>query len=200
MMRLVVPIVALVLGGLTPAFADPSPAVPPAAAEAASPPKTASQILDELFDRLAATEDPDESAGIVAAIERAWSRSGSDTADLLMSRAEQAMQSKDYPLALKLLDATVALDPGWAQAWNQRATVRFESGDERGSMADIAETLKRDPRHFGALAGMGEMLDDAGLKDQALRVYERALAIAPHYAPLRERFDQLKASAAGRSL
>jgi tetratricopeptide (TPR) repeat protein len=177
------------------AAAEPQ-AKPPAAPEAKSPAEAAA----ELFDRLAHTQDPDEAAGIVTAIGRLWLASGSDTSDLLMSRALQAMQEKSYPLALEVLDAVVDLQPDWAEAWNKRATVRYLAGDSQGSMADIAETLKREPRHLGALAGLGAILEEAGRREEALQVYQRALDIAPHYGPMKDAVERLKAALAGQTL
>ena len=78
--------------------------------------------------------------------------------------------------------------------------MRYFAGDSRGSMADIAETLKREPRHIGALAGMGAILEEAGRREDALRAYQRGLEIAPHYQPLQEAFDRLKAELAGQAL
>ncbi len=173
----------------------PAPAQPPAAA-ARSP----GQTLDELFARLATTRDPDEAAGIVAAIDRLNLRSGSDTGDLLMARAVATMDSDNYPVALALLDAIVGLQPEWAEGWNKRATARYLSGDAEGAMADIARTLALDPRHLGALAGMGMILEDAGRRDDALRAYERALAIAPQWRPMSEAVARVKAALAGQAL
>ncbi len=191
MMRLLALALALSLGIEALARADASP--PPASTDAVSQPGA-------LYDRLAQAKDADEAAGIVAALERLRSHSGSDTADLLMSRAVQATNARNYPLALSLLDATVHLDPDWVEAWNQRATVRYYAGDAAGSMADIAQTLKREPRHLGALAGMGAILEDAGRLEDAKRAYDRALAIAPRYEPIRDAATRLKAKLAGRSL
>jgi tetratricopeptide (TPR) repeat protein len=177
------------------ATAEPQ-AKPPAEPEA----KTPAEAAAELFDRLARTQDADEAAGIVSAISRLWLASGSDTSDLLMSRALQAMQEKSYPLALEVLDAVVDLQPDWAEAWNKRATVRYLAGDSEGSMADIAETLKREPRHLGALAGLGAILEEAGRREEALQVYQRGLDIAPQYRPMKDAVERLKAALAGQTL
>jgi tetratricopeptide (TPR) repeat protein len=162
--------------------------------------KTPAEAAAELFDRLARTQDSDEAAGIVSALDRLWLESGSDTSDLLMSRALQAMQGKSYPLALEVLDAIVDLQPDWAEAWNKRATVRWLAGDSKGSMADIAETLKLEPRHLGALAGLGAILEEAGQREEALRVYQRGLDIAPNYGPMKDAVKRLKAAVAGQTL
>ena len=173
----------------------PAPAPPPATTT-----QSPSEKLDELFARLASTEDADEAAGIVAAIDRIHLRSGSDTSDLLMTRAVATMESGDYPVSLALLDAIVGLQPEWAEGWNKRATARYFAGDAKGAMADIAQALARDPRHLGALAGMGMILEDSGLRAEALRAYERALAIAPQWRPMSEAVARVKAALAGQAL
>ena len=104
---------------------------------------------------------------------RAYAESGSDTADLLLRRARQAIGAEEYPDALKILDATIALQPDWAEGWNARATARYLDDDYDGSMADIAQTLKREPRHLGALMGMAAILEARGKTEDALKVYER---------------------------
>ncbi len=186
---------ALALAAGAPARAEPAA---PSVAE--TPAKTPSQQRDELYDRLAKAADSEEAAGILAALQRLRLHSGSDTGDLLMARAVHAMEGKQYPVALALLDNIVVLEPDWAEGWNKRATVRFYAGDPKGSMADIAQTLKRDPKHLGALAGMGLILEDSGLREEALRAYQRALALAPRYQPMLDSVERLKKALAGRSL
>jgi tetratricopeptide (TPR) repeat protein len=155
----------------------------PAATE---PEETSSSALDKLYARLARTQYPDEAVGILQAIDQERMHSGSDTADLLMAHAQQARTSADLPLALQLFDSIVYLYPDWSEAWSERATTRFQSGDVDGAMGDLAQTLKREPRDVGALAGLGSILLDAGQPEDALRAYDRALALAPAYEPLKE--------------
>jgi len=207
----------LLLSGLTLAAlavgasvrADDQPAPPPQAkTDDAAPqdkpdeqaPKTPEQARADLYARLAAAKDADETAGIVTLLLRAYAESGSDTADLLLRRARQAIGAEEYPDALKILDATIALQPDWAEGWNARATARYLDDDYDGSMADIAQTLKREPRHLGALMGMAAILQARGKTEDALKVYERALAIAPHWRNAQEAADRLKAALAGEEL
>ena len=91
-------------------------------------------------------------------------KSGSDTGDLLLKRARQAIGVEHYADALKILDQTIALLPDWAEGWNARATARYLDDDYNGSMADIAQTLKREPNHLGALMGMAAILEARGQK------------------------------------
>lgn len=191
--------VLVLASGRAPALAQSASAASSPQASAPAP-QTPQEQLDTLFGRLASSKDSDETAGIVAAIDRLRLHSGSDTGDLLMSRAVATMNSGDYSVSLSLLDAIVALQPDWAEGWNKRATARYLDGDTRGAMADIAQTLARDPRHLGALAGMGMIFEDAGQREQALRAYQRALAIAPQWQPVVEATTRVKAALAGQAL
>jgi tetratricopeptide (TPR) repeat protein len=163
-------------------------------------PKTPEQARAELYARLAVAKDADETAGIITLLLHAYAESGSDTGDLLLQRARKAISAEEYPDALKILDVTIALLPDWAEGWNARATARYLDDDYNGSMADIAQTLKREPQHLGALMGMAAILEARGKKEDALKVYERALAIAPHWRNAQEAADKLKAALAGEEL
>jgi tetratricopeptide (TPR) repeat protein len=181
-----------------PAQAEPE-AQPPQAKEE-TPPPTPEQARADLYARLAAAKDADETAGIITLLLQAYAESGSDTGDLLLRRARKAISAEEYPDAMKILDATIGLLPDWAEGWNARATARYLDDDYDGSMADVAQTLKREPRHLGALMGMATILEARGKKEDALKVYERALAIAPHWRNAQEAVDRLKASLAGSEL
>jgi tetratricopeptide (TPR) repeat protein len=196
------------------AWADEPPAAPEATPDAQAPQdgpapqakkdeppeKTPAEERAELYTRLAASKDADETSGIIARLLHNYSESGSDTADLLLRRARQAIGVENYSDALKILDATIALQPDWAEGWNARATTRYLDDDYKGSMADIAQTLKREPKHLGALMGMGMILEAREKREEALKVYERVLTIAPHWRNAQEAADKLKAALAGSEL
>ena len=164
------------------------------------PPKTSAEERADLYARLAASKDEDETAGVITQLLRLYSESGSDTADLLLRRARQAIGVENYADALKILDATIALQPDWAEGWNARATARYLDDDYNGSMADIAQTLKREPKHIGALMGMGMILEAREKREEALKIYERILEIAPHWKNAEEAADKLKKALAGSEL
>jgi tetratricopeptide (TPR) repeat protein len=199
--------VAVLLAG-APALADDAQVAPRANPEAQAPqtkpddpaPQTPAEARADIYARLAASKDADETAGLITLLLHTYAASGSDTGDLLLRRARQAISAEEYPDALKILDATIALLPEWAEGWNARATARYLDEDYDGSMADIAQTLKREPRHLGALMGMATILEARGKTEDALKVYERALAIAPHWRNAEEAADRLKASLAGEEL
>lgn len=197
---------AVALAMCVPAFAQGSPPLKPAdggsqAADSKAESKPAPQrTLDELFTRLAAAKDEAEANGIANLIERRWSRSGSDTADLLMSRATEAIGKKEYPVAIELLDRVLALEPQWAEAWNRRATAFYLLDDPASSMADIRQVIEREPRHFGAWAGLGHILMAGNDRARALEAYRKAHAIHPHLGKLKEVIDRLAPEIDGRDL
>ena len=148
--------------------------------EAASQAATSGPVtLDSLFTRLAKSQDAAESKGIGDQIIRLWSRSGSDTADLLMARVNISIKAENYELALDLLDSVVTLEPQWAEAYNRRATVLYLKEDLDGAMRDIRQTLYLEPRHFGAIAGMSLIFQATDDKKRALKAARAALAIYP---------------------
>ena len=155
-------------------------------------------VLDRLFGQLKASPDADSARGVAEAIQRVWLHSGSDTADLLMTRAATAMAVKDLKTAEAVLDALVGIEPDWAEAWNKRATVRFMREDLDGAMADIDETLRREPRHFGALTGLGAILQKSDLDKRALEAYRRALDVYPEQPEVRKIVEKLKLEVEGR--
>lgn len=156
--------------------------------------------LDDLFARLAAAKGETEANGVATLIERRWARSGSDTADLLMSRAGEALKAKDYALAVELLDRVVALQPSWAEAWSQRATAFYLLDDPVSAIADLRQALAREPRHFAALAGLGQIYLANGDKSRALDAFRRALAIHPYLDPVRPAVERLAPDVDGRDL
>ncbi len=132
--------IAAILAGAS-AWADEPPTAPQAQPDAQAPeaapggqapqakhdeppPKTPAEERADLYARLAASKDADETGGIITRLLHSYSESGSDTADLLLKRARQAIGVENYADALKILDATVALQPDWAEGWNARAAAR----------------------------------------------------------------------------
>lgn len=158
------------------------------------------QILDALFERLEGASDEEEAKGVAGAIERVFLRSGSDTADLLMGRARSAMNSRDHAVATEILDKVVVIEPGWAEAWRQRATARFLAGDRIGAVADLGQALALEPRHFAALTGLGAILHSSGFDRRALEVFRRALEIYPHQSDIQELVDDIAPDVEGRDI
>lgn len=156
--------------------------------------------LDDLFARLPENADSPAGERIEQEILRRFSRSGSATADLLMSWAEDAISESDYTLALDLLDQIIVIKPDFAEAWNKRATVYYMVDDYGASLADIRQTLALEPRHFGALAGFGLILEAIDRKSEAIRVLKRALEINPRLDQVRETLEKLEKETAGEDI
>jgi tetratricopeptide (TPR) repeat protein len=156
--------------------------------------------LDTLFGALKVAPDEASAKAIEDRIWAAWIVSGSDTCDLLMNRVKEATDEKDYDLAIKLLDAIIAIKPDYIEAWNRRATVFYLKQDYGHALADIREVLAREPRHFGALAGLGMILQDMGDDKHALEAFRRALAIDPHLSNLSDVVKTLTEKVEGRDI
>jgi tetratricopeptide (TPR) repeat protein len=156
--------------------------------------------LDTLFSALKIAPDETSAKAIEDRIWALWVTSGSDTCNLLMSRVKDATDDKDYDLALRLLDAVIAIKPDYVEAWNRRATVYYLKQDYAHSIADIAEVLAREPRHFGALAGLGMMLQEIGDDKHALEAYRKALAIDPRLENIPDVVKTLTDKVEGRDI
>ena len=161
---------------------------------------TRAEILDKLMGRLAKATDPDEAQGIAGLIEQIWMKSGSDTADLLMMRVVTAINNNRHDVADALLGQILELQPDWAEAWNKRATLRFLDDDDAGSMEDISHVLALEPRHFGAISGMGFILARHGEDKAALTTLRRALEIYPENPDVRKAVDRLTPEVEGHDL
>ncbi len=156
--------------------------------------------LDTLFEGLKIAPDAESAKAIEDRIWALWMVSGSDTCNLLMGRAKAAADGKDYDLAVKLLDAVIELKPGYTEGWNRRATLYFLEKDYGHALADLREVLVREPRHFGALSGIGLILQEIGDDKHALEAYRRALAINPHLENIDEIVKTLREKVEGRDL
>ena len=197
---------ALLLAGLlaavqaAPVFAEPGSWV--------EPPKTLPKPqrgdpkhnLDFLFQALKVAPDDTTARAIENRIWALWQVSRSDTANLLMLRARRAIEEKDTDLAITLLDAIVKIRPDYVEAWNRRATIYYQKKDYGNALANIGEVLKREPRHFGALSGLGLILQDIGEEKQALEVYRRALAIDPRLERIPDLVKELTVKVEGRDI
>lgn len=169
-------------------------AAPPSGvlAQAPAPVSAEATVLDSLFVELRRAPDEATARKIAERIWRAWTQPAD--AELKDRMAEViAGGGLSGPAAqLPLLDALVADYPDYAEGWNQRATARFLTGDNEGSLADIERTLALEPRHFGALAGRALILHGMGRMDEALEAVKAALDIHP-FLPERALFPELGA-------
>jgi tetratricopeptide (TPR) repeat protein len=156
--------------------------------------------LDFLFGALKAAPDADSAKQVENRIWALWLASGSDTANLLMARAKAAIDASDLDLAVRLLDALVKIKPDYIEAWNRRATLHYMRKEYGQSMEDIRQVLIREPRHFGAISGLGMILQEFGDEKHALDVFRRALEINPHLSKIDEIVKTLTEKVEGRAI
>lgn len=158
------------------------------------------KTLDFLFGALKVAPDQESAKAVEARIWALWTATPSNTAALLMSRAKTAMDGKDTEVALKLLDAVIKLRPDYVEAWNRRATIYYLQNDYDRSMEDIRQVLIREPRHFGALAGLGMILQETGDDRHALDAFRKALAVNPYLERVPELVKSLTEKVEGRDI
>jgi tetratricopeptide (TPR) repeat protein len=212
-MRLSRPTVVLALAALLAAGAmQPAPAQapqePPGKKDLVEPPANPPKLrrgdrmhnIDFLFGALKAAPDETSAKSIEERIWALWLVSGSDTCNLLMTRAKQAIDGEKYDVALRLLDAIIEIRPSYVEAWNRRATVFFLKKDYGHALADLRQVLAREPRHFAALAGLGAIMQDVGDDKGALDAYRRALAIDPHLKGVSDKLKTLVDKVEGRDI
>jgi tetratricopeptide (TPR) repeat protein len=158
------------------------------------------QNLDFLFEALKVAPDVTSAKAIEERIWMLWLASGGDTTTLLMGRVKTALEQKDLDLAIKLLDAVIDFKPDYVEGWDRRATVYYLRKEYARAVADIAQVLAREPRHFGALFGLGLIMQEFGDDKRALDVYRRALAIDPHLQRIPDLVKSLTEKIEGRDI
>ncbi|MBC7156626.1 MAG: tetratricopeptide repeat protein [Rhodobacteraceae bacterium] len=155
--------------------------------------------LEELFSELQAP-DTVRWQMVERQIWSEWSKSGSPAMDLLLQRGQQAMEAGDLDEAIAHFTALVDHAPDFAEGWNARATAYFQAGLYGPSLADIRMTLALNPRHFGALSGLGRILEELGEPEQALAAYRAAHAIHPHQPGIKAGIERLELRTGGQAL
>lgn len=135
--------------------------------------------LNNLFKKLNETENQDEIRDLISDIWNIWYEVDDPKVIEYFEKGIQAMNLRNYPLAIRFFNNLIEEDPNFAEGWNKRATVHFMMGNYDQSMNDIVKTLELEPRHFGALDGMGLIFIHQGQFQQAIDVYDKMLEIFP---------------------
>ena len=172
-------ILLLMLGGLA----------SPAQAEPGADPREVR--LEQLFAALVAA-GPGEYPVIEREIRAIWADSGSPTLNLLLERGNKALEDGDAEAAIEHFTALIDHAPDFVAAWNGRATAYFSAGLYGPALADIARVLALEPRHFGALTGLGVILEEAGKRDLALKAYGEVLKLNPNREDVIEAIEALE--------
>ncbi|MBN9219087.1 MAG: hypothetical protein J0I79_14130 [Mesorhizobium sp.] len=179
-----------------PAPSDAQPAVP----DTPAAPMTKQARLDKLFGDLKRERNEKAAERIAGNIWNEWFQSGSASIDLMMLWSQKAMDNQKFDVALDFLDQVVTLQPAYAEGWNRRATVHFMMKNYGKSMADIDRTLQLEPRHFGALSGLAQIMALTGHKQSALEAWQKVLAIYPMMRSAQDQVATLSEELAGEGI
>ena len=138
--------------------------------------------------------DPDPVVRALAehALWQVWSRSGDPEVDALFQEGVAQMGQRDGPAAIATFSRIIEKRPEFAEGWNKRATVYFLMGEYQKSLADCDEVVKRNPSHFGALSGYGQIYLQLNEPERALSYFERALTVNPNLEQVERVIEELK--------
>lgn len=157
--------------------------------------------LDQLFDRLQQAPGPDTVRSLERSIWAIWYSYPSNPAlERLLRVGEVAMNIGELDAAEAVFGDVINEAPAFAEAWNRRATVRFIMGDYPGSITDVAQTLILEPRHFGALSGLGMIYSRLDRDEEALAAFQAALEVHPEMPGIQEAVRDLQEALNGEPL
>ena len=149
--------------------------------------------LDGLFAELKTSADPEGAHRIERMIWQVWLDSGDAEVNRLMDRGVAAMNRRDLDGAVEIFDRIIEQKPDFAEGWNKRATVYYMQDKLEASVRDVQRTLALEPRHFGALSGMGLIFTEVGNFSAAIEAYEAVLDLHPQSVGARINLEQLRA-------
>ncbi|TAJ90624.1 MAG: tetratricopeptide repeat protein [Reyranella sp.] len=150
-------------------------------------------MLDTLFIKLQSATDPSAIKSLEAAIWEQWVMVPDMSHRALMMRGIAEMQQQELKASIETFTRLIDLAPGLSEAWNKRATAHWLMGNFPASLADICETVKREPRHFGAYSGLGMIRAEMGENARAVAAFELARKWNPHIAGIDSEIERLKA-------
>jgi len=156
--------------------------------------------LADLYAQLAAAESEDAAKKLVAEIERLWRHSGSDTVNLLISRAAKVAGEKRTGLAERLLDNAVALAPDYTEGFSQRAFFHYSQSNMHAAVGDLRRVLALDPSHFRAMEGLAQIWRDTGNKRAAFEVLKQLMDVHPFSPGAKQAYEDLKREVEGRGI
>ena len=155
--------------------------------------------LDRLYEALARAE-PKTAVGIERDIVRLWELSGSVSVDFLYKNGDDALEAKDFKAAADHFSAVIEFAPDFAMGWYGRSRAYANLGYDGPALADLEQTLALDPQNFFAILGLGKLFQRLGRPDLALKAYDQALIVHPHFLAALELKDAVKAYVQDRNI
>lgn len=150
-------------------------------------------VLDTLFIKLQSATDPSAIKSLEAAIWEQWVMVPDMSQRALMMRGIAEMQQQELKASIETFTRLIDMAPDLSEAWNKRATAHWLMGNFPASLADICETVKREPRHFGAYSGLGMIRAEMGENGRAVAAFELARKWNPHIPGIEGEIERLKA-------
>lgn len=154
-------------------------------------------VLDTLFDKLRTATDPFAVQALEQGIWEQWTMVPDPQHRALMMRGIAEMEQQELQSAVATFTKLIEVAPQLSEAWNKRATVYWLLGNFPASIADICETVKREPRHFGAYSGLGMIRAQMGEHARAAAAFELAKKWNPHIVGIEAEIRRQKAEAGG---
>jgi tetratricopeptide (TPR) repeat protein len=148
--------------------------------------------LQALFTQLRVATSSDGAAGTERAIWDIWTTASDEHAQQLLDRGMQRLAAQQFNEAIALFTEVIRVAPAFAEAWNKRATAHFLRREFAQSVKDIRQTLALEPRHFGAISGLGLIFMHQRDADAALNAFHQVIEIHPNASGARARIEMLQ--------
>ena len=155
---------------------------------------------DQLLAKLAKAPDRRAARPIESELRARWAHSDSPSADLLLKRADQAIKAHDSETARAIVDKLTDIAPNFAEGWHRRATLAAEKDDYRDAIDALRRVLALQPKHFIAMAELGQILEEFDDKSHALEAYRQAKTLDPFIDGLEDRIRQLTKDVEGQGI